>query len=138
MRFKKRRRIVTALESTAMADIIFLLLIFFLLSSSFILQTGIRVQLPQVSKVEREVRKEVVVALTADEELFLDGVKIPWTHFHDRLQKRLAETGSKTVIVKGDEAVRLGRTVQVMDIARQAGAEQLGIAARPLSEREGR
>jgi biopolymer transport protein ExbD len=138
MRFKKRRRIVSALESTAMADIIFLLLIFFLLSSSFILQTGIRVQLPQVSTVEREVRKEVVVALTADEELYLDGVKVAWTHFHDRLEKRLAETGSKTVIVKGDESVRLGRTVQVMDIARQAGAEQLGIAARPLSEGEGR
>jgi biopolymer transport protein ExbD len=38
------------------------------------------------------------------------------------------------VIVKGDEAVRLGRTVQVMDIARQLGAEQLAIAAEPLGE----
>lgn len=138
MRFKKRRRIVGALESTAMADIIFLLLIFFLLSSSFILQTGIRVSLPQVSRLDREPRKDVVVALTADEELYLDGVKVSWAHFHDRLEKRLAETGSKTVIVKGDEAVRLGRTVQVMDIARQVGAEQLAIAARPLSERDGR
>ena len=43
MRFQGKRRFLTGMESTAMADIIFLLLIFFLLSSSFILQTGIKI-----------------------------------------------------------------------------------------------
>lgn len=138
MRFTKRRQIIGALQSTAMADIVFLLLIFFLLSSSFILQTGIRVQLPQVTQVERQPKKDIVVTMTADEELYLDGIKVPWARFREKLEQRLHDSGSKTVIVKGDEAVSLGRTVQVMDIARQLGAEQLAIAARPLSEQEGR
>jgi biopolymer transport protein ExbD len=134
MRFSKRKRPGSALESTAMADIIFLLLIFFLLSSSFILQTGIKVELPQVSRTERNAKKDVVVTITAEEELYVDGIKVPWARFRERLESRLEESGTQTVIVKGDEAVRLGRTVQVMDIARQLGAEQLAIAAEPLAE----
>jgi biopolymer transport protein ExbD len=136
MRFTKRRRVISALQSTAMADIVFLLLIFFLLSSSFILQTGIRVELPQVTRIEPQVQKDVVVTITAAEELYVDGIKVSWTLLRERLGSRLRETGSKTVIVKGDEAVRLGRTVQVMDIARQLGAEQLAIAARSLADEE--
>lgn len=138
MRFRKKKRLMGALESTAMADIIFLLLIFFLLSSSFIMQTGIKVSLPKITQTERHMKKDVVVTITADEEVFLDGVKTPWPDFRERLQARMEAAGSKTVIVKGDEDVRLGRAVQVMDIARQVGAEQLAIAAQPLREETGR
>jgi biopolymer transport protein ExbD len=118
MRFPRRKRLISALESTAMADIIFLLLIFFLLSSSFIIQTGIKVQVPQVSRIDQQSKGDIEVTITADEELYLETAT------------------SKIVIIKGDENVRLGRTVQVMDIARQLGAEQLAIAARPLLEGE--
>ena len=101
-----------------------------------LLQTGIRVELPQVTRIEPQVQKDVVVTITAAEELYVDGIKVSWTLLRERLGSRLRETGSKTVIVKGDEAVRLGRTVQVMDIARQLGAEQLAIAARSLADEE--
>jgi biopolymer transport protein ExbD len=138
MRFSKRNKMISALQSTAMADIIFLLLIFFLLSSSFILQTGIKVELPKVTQVDRETQKDIIVTIAADESLYLDGIKIPWSHLRERLDARLKASGTKTVIIKGDEAVRLGRTVQVMDIARQLGAEQLAIAAQPVSENDGR
>jgi biopolymer transport protein ExbD len=134
MRFSKRRRRVGALESTAMADIIFLLLIFFLLSSSFILQTGVRVELPQVTRAEAQPRKDVLVTLTASEEVYVDEQPVPWSQLRERLAQRLEGAASKTVIVKGDAGVSLGRTVQVMDIARQVGAEQLAIAAQPRGE----
>lgn len=138
MRFAKKSRLISSLESTAMADIIFLLLIFFLLSSSFILQTGIKVDLPQVTKTEPQAQREVVVTLNKQGDLFLDGVAIPWTQFRGELKERLEAATTKTVIVKGDAEVSLGRTVEVMDVARQVGAEQLAIAARPIQERERR
>jgi len=137
MRFTKRRRLISALESTAMADIIFLLLIFFLLSSSFILQTGIKVELPQVAQVEKQVQKDVIVTITAEEDVHLNGVPTPWKRFRQDLQSLLEASATKTVVIKGDQDVRLGRTVQVMDVARQLGASQLAIAARPLAAQEG-
>ncbi|MBD3236668.1 MAG: biopolymer transporter ExbD [Candidatus Eisenbacteria bacterium] len=138
MRFTKKSRLISALESTAMADIIFLLLIFFLLSSSFILQTGVKVDLPQVTKTEPQTERDVVVTLNRQGELFLDGVAIPWPQFRGELEERLTAASHRTVIVKGDAEVSLGRTVEVMDIARQVGAEQLAIAARSVQERERR
>jgi biopolymer transport protein ExbD len=136
MRFSRRKKLLSAHESTAMTDIIFLLMIFFLLTSSFIVQTGIKVQVPQVSRIDRQTKGDIEVTITADEDLYLDGVKVPWASFRGALAERLQTATSKIVIIKGDENVRLGRTVQVMDIARQLGAEQLAIAARPLLERE--
>ncbi|MCK4412867.1 MAG: biopolymer transporter ExbD [Candidatus Eisenbacteria sp.] len=135
MGFTKKRRLISALESTAMADIVFLLLIFFLLSSSFILQTGIKVDLPQVARPERQ-PQDIVITLDAQGEIQLDGYDIAWPQLREKLAARLSESSSKTVVIKGDAAVRLGRTVAVMDLARQLGAVQLALAARPGASEE--
>jgi biopolymer transport protein ExbD len=118
------------MESTAMADIIFLLLVFFLLSSSFILQTGIKITLPEVTRPESEERQQVVVTITRDDQVFVDDKKVSWSVLRAEMEKSLKVASSGTVIVKGDTEVSLGRTVEVMDIARELGAERLAIAAR--------
>ncbi|MFH1144176.1 MAG: biopolymer transporter ExbD [Candidatus Eisenbacteria bacterium] len=134
MTFGKRRKLMGSLESTAMTDIVFLLLIFFLLSSSFILQTGIRVDLPQVMTPEKQPPKDVEVTLTADQKVYLGDLEVPWSQLRERLGERLAESASKIVVIKGDAKVELGRTVEVMDLARQLGAAQLAIAAQPVTD----
>jgi len=134
-RFGKRRSILAAFQSVAMADMIFLLLIFFLLSSSFIIQTGIRVDLPQVTAPEKQPPKDVEVTLTAEEKVYLGDLEVPWSQLRERLAERLGQSTSKTVVIKGDARVELGRTVEVMDLARQLGARQLAIAAQPERRR---
>jgi biopolymer transport protein ExbD len=131
MRFKGRTPFLSGMESTAMADIIFLLLIFFLLSSSFILQTGIKITLPEVTRPEADERQQIVVTLTRDDQVFINDKKITWSVLRSELEKSLKASASGTVIVKGDTDVSLGRTVEVMDIARELGADRLAIAARP-------
>lgn len=131
MRFAKRHGLITRFELTAMTDVIFLLMIFFLLSASFVVQGGLPVTLPQVTKIEPSSPRDIVVTLTADDDLLIDGVRTPWSQLREELAERLEASATKAVIVKGDESARHGRTVQVMDIARQLGATQLAIAARP-------
>ncbi|MBM3318103.1 MAG: biopolymer transporter ExbD [Candidatus Eisenbacteria bacterium] len=131
MRFTKRRRSITRFELTAMTDVVFLLMIFFLLTSSFVVHAGLRVQLPQVVQADPQGQRDIVVTLGAEDELLIDGVRIPWSQLRETLAQRIEASATKAVIVKGDEAARLGRTVQVMDLARQLGATQLAIAARP-------
>jgi len=131
MRFKGESRFLTGMESTAMADIVFLLLIFFLLSSSFILQTGIKITLPEVSRPEVEEKQQIVVTITQDDQLFINDRKISWSQLRSELEALLKSHAAETVIVKGDADVSLGRTVEVMDVARELGAQRLAIAARP-------
>ncbi|MBD3337184.1 MAG: hypothetical protein GF355_16855 [Candidatus Eisenbacteria bacterium] len=133
MKFRSGLKFLSGMESTAMADIIFLLLIFFLLSSSFILQTGIKITLPEVSRPEIEERQQIVVTVTRDDQLFINDRKITWSVLRSELESALSGSTTRTVIVKGDAEVSLGRTVEIMDVARELGAERLAIAARPKS-----
>ncbi len=43
----------------------------------------------------------------------------------------LASTTDKTVVIRGDEAVVLGKAVHIMDAARAAGAEKIALATQP-------
>ena len=119
---------IVNMETSAMTDIIFLLLIFFLLSSSFILRTEIPVSVPKSTSTITEKEQPVVVTVSRDGATYVDEDKVDFEELSTALGTRLAASGSKAVIIRGDEAVNLGLMVRIMDVAREAGAEKLAIA----------
>jgi biopolymer transport protein ExbD len=118
------------LESTAMSDIIFNLLIFFLLSSSFVVQSGIQVDLPQVVAPIHVELKQVVVTLKADGTVFVNDTQTEWAGLRELLGTALEEAAEKQVIVRGDDQASLGRAVEIFDLARELGASGLAVATR--------
>lgn len=128
MQFTERQRTIRSVETAAMADIIFLLLIFFLLSSSFILRTEIPVNPPQSTSTVTEDEQPVVVSVTREGEVFVGEEKIALDDLRTALGTRLAANPVKSVVVRGDKTIQLGRLVEVMDAARDAGAQKLAIA----------
>ena len=47
------------------------------------------------------------------------------------LEKALADTRDKLVILRGDKAVLLGQAVNILDLAQQAGATGIALATKP-------
>jgi biopolymer transport protein ExbD len=135
LKFSSENRTIDRMETAAFADIIFLLLIFFLLSSSFILRTEIPVTPPRSTTTVTADEEPVVVAVTRDGELFIDGDSITKDELATALAARLAGSPTKSVLVRGDEEVTLRALVEVMDAARETGAEKLAIATRPKGGR---
>ncbi|MDI6809153.1 MAG: biopolymer transporter ExbD [Candidatus Eisenbacteria bacterium] len=134
LRFTTRAKFLTGLDNTAMADIIFNLLIFFLLSSSFILQTGIKVNLPSSRIPEVQERRRIIVTVTRDERVFLNDKEVSWSALEPELKKAVSSARDKLVVIQGDKEISLGRTVQAMDLARSAGAERLALGTKPPKE----
>lgn len=128
LRFQSEDRTIGKMETSAFADIVFLLLIFFLLSSSFILPTEIPVNPPDSDSAVTAQDEPVVVILTKTGECYVGDEKVPIDELGTALAARLSGAAAKAVVVRGDEVVTLGRLVQVMDLAREAGAEKLAIA----------
>ena len=126
--FGSRNQAIVGMETSAMTDIVFLLLIFFLLSSSFILRTEIPVSVPKSSSTITEQEQPVVVTVTRDGELFIDEDRVTKDDLATALGSRLESSVSKAVIIRGDEAVPLGEMVAIMDIARESGADKMAIA----------
>ena len=135
LQFQDAKRTIDKMETSAFADIIFLLLIFFLLSSSFILPTEIPVNVPQSDSPTAAKDKPIVVTLTKSGESYVDDEKVPFSELGAALAARLESARVKTVAVRGDEAINLGLLVEVMDLARNAGAEKLAIAAERKNRR---
>ncbi len=127
-----------SMSITPLVDTMLTLLIFVLLLGAFAIQPGIRVRLPEAASKEEEPRQDLAVILTRDQRLYLNEDPVQLDELGGRLQERLRDRQDAVVIIKADKEVLHGRVVEVMDIAKSAGALRLAIATEPkLSDSRG-
>lgn len=135
MKFKRVKLKEAGLDITPLIDVVFLLLIFFLLSSSFIMQPGIKVTLPEATTDDIKTKKDVFVTITQDGSYFLNEEAISLAVLPDKLRVMVAREADQLLIVKADREVTHGRVVEVMNIAKRAGIDRLAIATEPKRSR---
>ena len=101
-----------------------------MISSTFVEQPGMKLDLPHAETSEITEVKDLVLAITADEVLTLNGALITLEDLEQALQAGIAENADATLILKADEIVTHGMVVQVMDIAKKSGVKKLVIGTR--------
>jgi len=131
MQFRRPRSLSTRLDATPMADTVFLLLIFFMLSTSFVVQPGIQVRLPKAITSEIQLKKDLMLTITAENILFLNEQPITLEELGEALQAAFAQRKDRVLIIKADQEVKHGLVVYAMDIAKLNGADRLAIATEP-------
>jgi biopolymer transport protein ExbD len=120
-----------SMSVTPLVDTLLVLLIFVLLLGAFAIQPGIRVRLPEAALREEEPKQDLVLILTRENGLYLNEDPLQLGELRGRLQERLRDRHDGVVIIKADKEVPHGRVVEVMDIAKGAGAVRLAIATEP-------
>lgn len=131
MRFSTQHKPLAMFSHSSLTDIVFLLLIFFLLSSSFVVQSGIKVQLPKSAAAEQETQRQIVITVTEKGQIFLNDRLVTTETLGAQLAPLIGQDRDKMVIIKADQTVSLQSAVQVMDIAKGVGAQRLLIATQP-------
>jgi biopolymer transport protein ExbD len=131
MTFKSESKLLDIFNFSSLTDIVLLLLIFFLLSSSFVMQTGIKVQLPKAEVGEPQSAKNIVVTLTESGNLYLNGEQVLISSLGSKLASLLGKEQEQVVIIRADRTVSLQRTVEVIDVAKAVGAAKFMIATTP-------
>lgn len=125
---KKRLLLFSAISLT---DIVLLLLIFFLLSSSFIVQPGIKVNLPKAATGAPDEAKQILISITAKQQIYLNEKIVSKANLGARLRTLLAAAPDKLVVIRADRDLSLQEAVEVIDIAKLAGAQRFMIATEP-------
>jgi len=120
--------IVAEINITPLTDIFLVLLIIFMITSSAMIESGGRVNLPKAVATRSESRG-TTVTLTPKHEIFVNQRKVTEDSLEKALQEALGSSPDKTVILRGDKDVLLGDTVKVMSIIKRAGASEIAIAA---------
>jgi biopolymer transport protein ExbD len=72
-----------------------------------------------------------VLTVTRANELYLGSRKIEPTNLEAEIRKALTESGSETLLIRGDKNVYLGSAVDIMSVAKKAGASKIAILTAP-------
>ena len=121
-------QILAEINITPLTDIFLVLLIIFMITSSAMIESGGKINLPKAVATRSESRG-TTVTLTPKHEIFVNQKKVSEDALEQTLQVALNASPDKTVILRGDKDVLLGDTVKVMSIIKRAGASEIAIAA---------
>lgn len=125
--------IYSEINITPLTDIFLVLLIIFMLTSSAMIESGAKVNLPKAVATQSESRG-TTVTLTPKKEIFVNQKKVNEASLEAALQEALNSSADKIVILRGDREVLLGDTVRIMSIIKRAGASEIAIAAEAESK----
>src|SRR3972149_771911 len=129
--------IVAEINITPLTDIFLVLLIIFMITSSAMIESGGKINLPKAVATQSESRG-TTVTLTPRHEIYVNQKKVSEQSLESVLKTALDASPNKIVILRGDKEVLLGDTVKVMSIIKRAGAVEIAIAAEvERAERKG-
>ena len=134
MDIKSNRKRIHTFSAIGLTDIVMLLLIFFLLSSTFILQPGIKVDLPEAQVTETVEQETLTVTIPISGAVYLNDQPVSLAELPARLMQELARGADKDIILRADEDIPFRRAVEVMDVAKRVGAARFLIATRTGEE----
>ncbi len=129
MRFSRHMELEHGLKQIDIApliDMVFQLLIFFMLTSSFVVQPGIKVNLPKAVTSEVIKYENVEVVVSSENVTYFNG-KVVTTQELNALLQQVAKR-KQPILIKADRRASLGRVVEIWDMCRDAGIAQINIA----------
>lgn len=122
--------IMAEINMTPLIDVMLVLLIIFMVSSSVSLSSGLDIDLPQVAtKSDGKAESAVIISLTSDNRILVSGVEFKMVDLEEGIKKALKKESTSLVILEGDKSSRLGNAVDIIDLAKSAGATSFAIAA---------
>ena len=120
--------IIAEINITPLTDIFLVLLIIFMITSSALIESGGRVNLPSAAKTEEE-PTGITVTLTPAHEIYVNERRVTEEELEGAVREMLVASTDKLVVLRGDRAVALGEAVKVMSVIKEAGAADIAIAA---------
>jgi biopolymer transport protein ExbD len=128
-RRRTREQEESEIDITPMLDVVFIMLIFFIVTASFVKESGIDVNRPDASTAEVKERGNILIAITEANQVWIDRRQVDVRSVRANIERLRAENPEGSVVIQADKNSKNGLLVKVMDAARQAGAENVSLAA---------
>ena len=114
---------------TPLVDVMLVLLIIFMILQPM-LQMGYDVNVPPnmpANVIPEANPEQIIVSLTANNEIYLNKERVDRTNLPIRLQEVLRNRWKKPVFFSCEDTVKYDDAMRLMDIVRNNGAENIGI-----------
>ena len=113
------------IDMAPLIDVVFLLLIFFMLT--FAIQgQGLAISLPEGEETQK-VDKDIIVKINRNSNILLNDKPIELDSLGSALGEELSTRSDKLVVIDSAPKVKYNLFAQVLDVSREAGAENFSI-----------
>jgi biopolymer transport protein ExbD len=100
-------------------------------------QKGVDINLPLETKSQNEPTQQIsqiVLEYSADRRISVNKQEVPLSDLENRLRGIFEQRKDKTMFIVGEPSLRYGEIVAVIDAARGAGVEKVGIVTEGMRQ----
>jgi len=114
---------------TPMLDVVFIMLIFFIVTASFVKEFGIDLSRSAGSMKTTEEKSVILITISATDRVWIDRRPVDIGSIRANMERLMAENPNAPVVVRADASSSNGVLVEVIDLARQAGAVNISLSS---------
>lgn len=113
-----------------LVDMVFILLIFFLVTTSFVRESGVRVDRPKAATTSAQKKEAMMVGVGVNGKIFVERREVDLRSVRGLVERFLASNPKGSVVIVADKNSKTGLLIELLDQARLAGAKDVAVAAK--------
>ena len=99
-----------------------------MVSTTFIYTDSIKVNLPKAKGEGVQIKDNIVITVTEDENIFINGKQVSKILLFEKLDNLKKKNEKSTIIIQADKNATHGTVVYIMDQSSRAGFEYFSIS----------
>jgi len=127
----RKQKAIAEINITPFTDVILVLLIIFMVTTPLIIQTSIKVNLPNAKSAKAvDTSNQLDITVSSKSMIYVEGNPITKEALREKVSERYKNNPSLKVVLFSDKLARFKDIVAVLDIMNDLGIKSLNIAAR--------
>jgi len=110
---------------TPLVDVVLVLLLVFMVTAPM-MSRGIDVSLPVANQPQNDPEDRVTVSVGADGRVYVGSKPVAMVLLEDQIRGLMEGKAQKVAYLRADEALRYGKVIEVVDVLKKAGVDQIG------------